>query len=122
MDETRLISTMEQTPKDSQERRTAQRFPMRIPIRVKFAHAEVAALTRDVSTRGLFFYMEPEQADDLDPEIVFLITFPPEITFSTSLHVRCRGRVVRRERSALGLGVAAEIHHYQFVHGAVGPV
>ncbi len=107
-----LLELMEPTP----ERRSAQRLNLRIPLVMKVADGELPAFTRDISARGVSFYLESEPAELRGEEIEFVITFPPEITMSTSLHVRCHARVVRQTRSEIyGVGVAAEINHYEFL-------
>jgi len=101
------------------ERRAAQRFPMRIPLRVRFQSGEAPGFTRDISTRGVFFLVEDETQPKINEDVEFIITFPPEITLTTSLRVRCNARVVRSLKAWPDqVGIAAEIHHYQFLHAA----
>lgn len=99
------------------EKRATRRFPLRLPVAVRFENEvehEVVAHTRDVSARGVCFYidspMEPGTA------IEFTLTLPPEITLTESIRVRCRGRIVRIEEENTGkVGVAAIIEEYEFV-------
>lgn len=109
---------MDQTQHPPEDRRTAPRFGMRIPLIIKYAEQEIPAFTRDLSARGVFFYVDAEP-EGFQEDIEFIITFPPEVTLSSSLHVRCKGKVVRTSQTeTYGTGIAAQIHHYQFINVA----
>jgi hypothetical protein len=73
------------------------------------------AQTRDVSARGICFYVDSSVAPGA--AIEFTLTLPPEITLTESIQVRCRGKVVRvDDQSPDGkLAVAAVIEEYEFV-------
>jgi len=99
------------------ERRGEQRFPLRLPVVVKSVQdgvREESSLTRDVSARGAFFYIEGELAEGTPIELV--LTLPAEITLSENIRVRCKGKVVRVVGSVNGgkTGVAAVIEQYDF--------
>ncbi len=97
------------------ERRSATRFQLKLPLTLRFDGKEIAAFTSDVSARGVLFYSDSDQFGNAPLE--FDITFPPEITLSTSLRVRCRGTIVRTmPPSPMGIGVAATIHNYEFLN------
>ncbi len=99
----------------SLERRGAARFEMRLPLTLRVNQTEIPAFTKDVSARGIYFYLESEPS--VGSQLEFDITFPPEITLSTSLRVRCRGSVVRIvPASPMGVGIAATIHNYEFLN------
>jgi hypothetical protein len=98
------------------EKRSTRRFSFVLPISVKFlAHGrrEMAGHTRDVSSRGVFMYLEGEI--EAGVSIEFVMTLPPEITLSQSMLVRCVGRVLRVDRSTQEQGVAVAIDTYDFV-------
>ena len=103
------------------ERRTEQRFPLRLPIIVKSFEGglkEESSQTRDVSARGAFFFLEnriPEGA-----AIEMTLTLPSEITLTESIKVRCKGRVVRLldELEVGKVGTAVVIEQYDFAHEA----
>lgn len=102
------------------ERRSAPRYEMEIPLCLISETGQYLATTRDVSARGVFFiaHLSAESGvpeAEVGSEVEFTITFPPEVTLSESLFVRCRGRVVRAFHSDQGLGVATEIQHYEFL-------
>ena len=103
------------------ERRGEQRFPLRLPVVVKSLHdgvREEPSLTRDVSARGVFFYLDRNLAEGTPLELV--MTLPAEITLTESILVRCKGRVVRvldRIEGGGRTGVAAVIEQYDFLSG-----
>ncbi|HLV88841.1 MAG TPA: PilZ domain-containing protein [Candidatus Sulfotelmatobacter sp.] len=101
-----------------QEKRAARRFPLHLPVAVN--RGENSASTdigqvRDVSARGICFYVESEMAQG--SPIGFTLTLPPEITLTESIRVRCKGRVVRVEngRQDGNVAVAAVIEEYEFL-------
>lgn len=101
----------------SMERRSATRFQLKLPLTLHSGNRAIQAFTSDVSARGVLFYTDTQYTGDSPLE--FDITFPPEITLSTSLRVRCRGKIIRViPPSALGIGIAAAIHNYEFLNGS----
>lgn len=100
-----------------QEKRATRRFSLRLPVAIKFSNGgvrEVSAETKDVSARGVFFFMD--QKIEEGSSIEFTLTLPPEITLTESIRVRCKGRVVRVEAQAESkVGIAAVIDQYDFV-------
>lgn len=100
------------------ENRTTRRFSLRLPVSVKYENGgvhDVTAHTRDVSARGVFFYMDAGLQEG--SPIEFTLTLPPEITLTESISVRCKGRVVRVDPNAQTdkIGIAAAIEQYDFV-------
>lgn len=99
------------------ENRTTRRFNMRLPIAVNSGEGvdgELEAQTRDVSSRGVFFYVDSKLKPDT--AISFVLTLPPELTMTENIRVRCRGRIVRVDDEPSGrVGVACEIEHYEFL-------
>ncbi len=100
-----------------QEQRNTRRFALQLPLSVKYVEGslrEGAAQTRDVSARGVFFYMDSNVQVGSDLE--FTLTLPSEITLTDSIRVRCKGKVVRVEdRGSERIGVAAAIDQYDFI-------
>lgn len=102
----------------TQEKRTARRFALRIPVSVareedpKYSEA---AQIRDVSARGICFYLDSPMKQGAP--IGFTLTLPPEITLTESIRVQCKGRVVRIEdgNGAGKMAVAAVIEEYEFL-------
>jgi len=102
------------------EKRATRRFALRLPVSVNYSGARESfpAQTRDVSARGICFYMDAPLSTG--SEIEFTLTLPPEITLTESIRVRCRGKVVRVEpgMSDAKVPVAAVIDEYEFLSEA----
>jgi hypothetical protein len=89
------------------ERRHATRFRGALPVKWK----KGAGVTRDFSASGIFF--ETDQFLSSGEPVEFALKlehFDP----GHSVHLRCRGEVVRVERSAEKMGVAMVINSYRF--------
>src|SRR6266566_3265288 len=102
------------------ERRTTQRFSMRLPLTVRWttgaAVGETSTESRDVSSRGVYFYLSKDVKEGSPVEIV--LTLPNEITMAGPVRVRCLGRVQRTEpRNEGAVGVVAAIERYEFLRG-----
>ena len=100
------------------EKRATRRFALRLPLAVSYSNntgAELSAQTRDVSARGICFYMDSPMTPG--SEIEFTLTLPPEITLTESIRVRCKGKVVRAESGPTDVKVpiAAVIDEYEFL-------
>jgi len=99
------------------DKRATRRFVLRLPVTVRYGDSEEeqAAQTRDVSARGICFYVD--SAIQAGSPIDFTLTLPPEITLTESIRVRCKGRVVRIEGggAANKMAVAAVIDEYEFL-------
>ena len=99
------------------DKRATRRFALRLPVSVRYGETEEehAAQTRDVSARGICFYID--SAIQAGSAIDFTLTLPPEITLTESIRVRCKGRVMRVEGGdPVGkLPVAAVIDEYEFL-------
>ena len=100
-----------------QEKRAARRFALRVPVTVNRdqAASPEAANIRDVSARGICFYLDSAIAQGAP--IGFTLTLPPEITLTESIRVQCKGHVVRVEdgREDGKVTVAAVIEEYEFL-------
>src|SRR6266404_358114 len=97
--------------------RNTRRFSLKLPLTVKFAEGKeqtVSAQTKDVSARGVFFYLDSDVAEG--SPIEFTLTLPPEITLTESIRVRCTGKVVRvnQDSPSSQVGIAAAIDQYDF--------
>lgn len=104
------------------DRRGSQRFKISAPLTVVTGDREISAYTRDLSNRGVYFYLGLADSALIDRDFEFLIEMPSEITLSSSCRIRCRGRLVRKEmtsRNLTGAGVAAEILDYSILREPV---
>ena len=103
-------------PAPKQEKRTAPRLQLQIPVKVRVKNgsaAECEALTRDISRNGLFLYADRELKEGSELEMVLLL--PPEVAPNGQQTWVCaRGHVVRVEQnSERGVsGVAAVMERY----------
>ena len=99
------------------ERRTARRFSMLLPLKVRFSAdngvVEKQGETRDVSFRGLYFLIEAML--ETGSSIEFVLTLPQQITLAGDVHIRCYARVLRVEPQEGRRGVAARIERYEFL-------
>ena len=107
------------------ERRRAQRFPLQLPLKVKWQEesadlAEPAAL-RDISASGVYFMV----SHDLKPEskVEFYVRLKTEGSPSGGVLLHCVGSVVRVDsKDKEQVGVAARIDRYRFLRpGELSP-
>ena len=103
-----------------EERRATQRFQIRLPMIVRWtsgsAIGEASTESRDVSSRGVYFFLPKEVSSGSPVEI--LLTLPHEITLAGPVKVRCLGRIKRAETDEPGhIGVVAQIERYEFLRG-----
>jgi len=101
-----------------QEKRATRRFALRLPVTVSYTEngsQEKSAQTRDVSARGISFYLD--SAIQAGAVIEFTLTLPPEITLTESIRVHCRGKVLRVDQGGADgkVAVAAVIDEYEFL-------
>jgi hypothetical protein len=102
------------------ERRGTQRFGFHLPVSVRLAGTdhEGHGFTQDLSARGALLYTDfvLSVGDAIDLTLVM----PSEITLAESMHVRCRGKVVRVAKPVVGTrtGVAVHLEGYEFLPDA----
>jgi hypothetical protein len=98
------------------DRRRTQRFAVSVPLTVNIGERQVPGYTRDLSNRGVYFYLALSESKLIDSDFEFLVDLPPEITLSTFCRIRCSGRLLRRENASTEMaGIAAEILKYSIV-------
>jgi hypothetical protein len=101
------------------ERRSTRRFPMKLPMRVRWAtksgNGQADTESKDISSRGVYFFLPTEIESGSWVELVLVL--PHEITLAEPVRVRCQARVRRTEIKEMDrVGVAAEIELHQFLH------
>jgi|HubBroStandDraft_2_1064218.scaffolds.fasta_scaffold622483_1 hypothetical protein len=107
---TELNTGNSETRGDLRER---PRFSINAPVTLNIGETEIPAYTRDMSSRGLYFYVASVEDLSIGQTVDMLVKLPPEITLSTCCSIRCRGRLVRMENAVSNLtGIAAEILQY----------
>ncbi len=99
------------------ERRAAQRFDFHLPVSVRLAGGdqEGHGFTQDLSARGALFYTDFALSEG--DAIELTLVMPSEITLAENMRVRCRGKVVRISRPAVGAraGIAVLLEGYEFL-------
>jgi len=98
-----------------QELRSAVRFPIRLPIAVKYSDAkgQQTSETADISAGGVMFHAEREIA--IGSQISFRIAMPSSVLGTpTDVMVSCVGHVVRCTDERGKKSVAAVIDEYSF--------
>jgi hypothetical protein len=96
------------------EKRSTRRFSLELPIKLVDQAREITTVqTRDVSSRGVYIYLESEIAKG--SPLDFVMTLPTEITLSDPIRVHCYGRVLRVEKQNDRQGVAVSIDRYDFM-------
>jgi hypothetical protein len=95
------------------DRRERQRFGINAALTVIIGKHEIPGFTRDMSNRGVYFYLDLADSAQIGNDFELLVELPPNITLSTRCLVRCHGQAVRTEDVSGQLtGVAAKILHY----------
>jgi hypothetical protein len=98
----------------SDERRTGQRVPVRVPVKVRHEGSEVEGLTRDLSSSGIFLYSESTIKAGSKLELVVML--PPGLGLGPGGWTLCQASVVRVEASeGNSMGVAATLDRIEFV-------
>lgn len=104
---------MKQELKVDNERRVRQRFKVNAPLSLMIGEQAAPGYTRDLSNKGVYFYLASAESLTLDSRFDFVIDLPPEITLSSRCQIRCVGRALRMEATQTDLtGIAAEILDY----------
>lgn len=119
------VTMVEDTTTAAIDRRGSQRFRISAPLTVVAGEHEIQAYTRDLSNRGVYFFVTLPDSTLIERDFEFLIDMPSEITLTTSCRIRCRGKLLRREvtaRNLTGAGIAAEIMDYSILRDAAATV
>jgi hypothetical protein len=92
------------------DRRAGQRLAVRLPVSVKSKDpgGEQQVFTRDLSSKGIFFYLDSEVSVGAELEMVLIL--PAELTAGEKRWVCCHASVVRvEENRGRNFGIAAAI-------------
>ena len=96
------------------ERRSDQRVPVRVPVKVRHQGAESPGLTRDLSSSGIFLYTESGMKAGAKLDLVVML--PPGLGLGPGGWTLCEASVVRVEESeGKGMGVAATLDRIAFL-------
>jgi len=103
---------------EESDRRRTPRFELHAPLTLLVGSRRVSAFTRNVSNRGVFFYVGRDGTPDVGQTLSFLIELPAEVVLSSQCLILCEGRAVRTEMTSWNeTGVAAEILSYSVLSG-----
>jgi len=110
-----LKGTIEVSNLRTHESRTAQRFPVNVPVLLKSSGGlEIPCSTRDVSRGGIFLYTENPLPENTS--IRFTMRLKTMESSEEGVEVLCSGTVVRVESLHGGdAGMAATIDSYRFL-------
>jgi hypothetical protein len=112
-----IVSTKGLPIDTTDERRAAERFQTRIPVTVLAGELSLPAFTKDLSARGVYFYVSSADSHLIEQDLDFIIEFPPAITRCNKLKARCTGKVLRKQITiGRGMGIAAEFCRYTFMN------
>lgn len=96
---------------NSPERRAGKRTPIQVPVKIRAQGSttpEQSALTRDLSSSGIFLYSESAIQPGAKLELVVML--PHELGLGPGGWTLCQASVVRVEQSdGKGIGVAATL-------------
>ena len=93
------------------ERRRQQRVRFESPATVNVGQHNIAASTKDVSERGLFFFTDARF--ELGSQIDLIVMMPEELRLPFSGMVCCHGRVVRSGSAGGQYGIAVQIDRFE---------
>ena len=101
-----------------QERRRTARLPLQVPILLRWRNGsemrEARTMSKDVSSRGVFFSLPEAIKDGTTVEIEMKL--PSQLALSAPSTVRCIGRVQRCEQEeGAKSSVAVSINKYEFI-------
>jgi PilZ domain len=99
------------------ERRSAPRFSLHLPLALKFSNGGVHGedtFTRDVSSTGISFYADSHLKEGTLVDLT--LSLPPGDLLMSPIRVSYKGKVVRVNALADGnFGVAAAIQAYEIL-------
>ncbi len=98
------------TDSKTKERRRQQRIRFDSPASVTVGQHSIAASTKDISDRGVFFFTDARF--ELGSEIDIVVLLPREAGLPLSGMVSCHGCVVRSDSSGGQYGVGAQIDRF----------
>jgi len=98
----------EKTTNNGNDKRSCQRVPLRVPVKVRHEGGEHEGLTRDLSSSGIFLYSESGMKAGSKLELVIML--PPDLGLGPGGWTLCQASVVRVEESeGNGMGIAATL-------------
>ncbi len=103
------------------ERRSRKRYTLKLPMSVRpsgvSAAGEILTECKDVSSQGVYFFVQQTQNMSVGSPLEIMLTLPSEVTRGEPVRIRCEARIQRTETVANRVGVAAKIERYRFLPG-----
>jgi len=108
------------------ERRRAQRFPLPLPLEVKWqensGEVQQPATIRDISATGVYFLFDRDLP--VDSKVEFYVRLQMEGVPGGNVMLHCVGSIVRIDPTPgdpAHVGVGARIDRYRFLRPGEGP-
>ena len=96
------------------DRRSDQRVPISVPVKVRHQGSEHEAVTRDLSSSGIFLYSESGMKAGSKLDLVIML--PAGLGLGPGGWTLCQASVVRMEESnGKGMGIAATLDRIEFL-------
>ncbi len=96
------------------DRRSDQRVPISVPVKVRHQGNESEAVTRDLSSSGIFLYSESGMKAGSKLDLVIML--PAGLGLGPGGWTLCQASVVRMEESdGKGMGIAATLDRIEFL-------
>jgi hypothetical protein len=97
------------------ERRSGRRLPVQTPVKLRKPDGtDVPAITRDLSSNGIFLYSEVGMAEGSKLELVVML--PPELGIGGGGWALCQASVVRVEQAGgKSVGIAATLDRIELL-------
>ena len=96
------------------DRRSRQRMPVRVPVKLRHDGSERQGLTRDLSSSGIFLY--PESGMKAGSKLELVIMLPPGLGLGPGGWTLCEASVVRvEETDGKGMGIAATLDRIELL-------
>jgi hypothetical protein len=97
------------------ERRSGRRMPVQTPVKLRKSDGtDVPAITRDLSSNGIFLYSEAGMPEGSKLELVVML--PPDLGVGPGGWALCQASVVRIEKAdGKGVGIAATLDRIELL-------
>ena len=104
----------DKTTTTGNDRRSRARVPIRVPVKVRQEGSEHEAVTRDLSSSGIFLYSESGIKTGSKLDLVIML--PAGLGLGPGGWTLCQASVVRMEESdGKGMGIAATLDRIEFL-------
>ena len=103
--------TVKSAPPETDQVRTAVRFPMKLVLMLKTSQGEIEAQTENISANGILF--TGSRLPKVNTQIEFTVRMPAAVMGTAEdVTIHCLGRVVRHQQNGEMATAAAIIDEY----------